>query len=193
MRCDFISPLTLTSALYQDQEKFNKLPAQGHNEADLIRHVNCEERMEVRIRFISSSTYPAFHIPAGQRDVEALCLQPGSNPYEMRREMGGTAGEGEILEDRERTHSCLWGIWHVVCNLLLKLPHRFRFLAPMKKQGSIWQWCAGGFWAELEDWHLAFCSYQRGWHRLSWLSWHWLSSWICVHNRISFMNVAYLQ
>lgn len=110
MRCDSISSLTLTSALYLDQEKFNKHPAQGHNEADLIPCVNCEERKEVRIRFISSSTYPAFHILAGQRDVAALCLQPGSNPYEMRREMGGTAGEGDILEDRERTHSRLRGI-----------------------------------------------------------------------------------
>ena len=64
----------------------------------------------MRIRFISSSTYPAFRIPAGQRDVAALCLEPGSNPYEMRRGMGGTAGEGDILEDRVRTHSRLRGI-----------------------------------------------------------------------------------
>lgn len=99
----------------------------------------------MRIRFISSSTYPAFHIPAGQRDEAALCLQPGSNPYEMRREMGGTAGEGDILEDRERTHSRLRGIRRGVCNLFLKLPHRFIFLAPMKKQGSVWQRVRVGF------------------------------------------------
>lgn len=90
----------------------------------------------MRIRFISSSTYPAFHIPAGQRDASALRLQPGSNPCEMRSEMGGTAGEGEIREDREPTHSCLRGIRPGVCNLLLKLPHRFRFLAPMKNRAA---------------------------------------------------------
>lgn len=132
MRCDFISPLTLTSALYQDHEKFNKHLAQAHNEAALILRVNCEERNEARIRFISTSSYPAFHIPAGQRDASALRLQPGSNPCEMRSEMGGTAGDEEIREDREPTRSCLRGIRPGVCNLLLKLPHRFRFLAPMK-------------------------------------------------------------
>ncbi len=56
----------------------------------------------MRIRFISSSTYPAFHIPAGQRDVAALCLQPGSNPYEMRREMEERQGREISLRIERR-------------------------------------------------------------------------------------------